>query len=272
MEATCWKLYFTTGGSWSRRPCIDLKYKELILCSVLAVIAVSASESKFNLTLRVRVVLLASTSDPHAADMGHVESEQEIVHYSSDSSKSYFGFVSRYHDPIDELHDMYIKITFCSWLSWLIDFTVVGAPPYPGFNGCFLTYANQDFFFFYGLHWWYGTPVSVNMPFNVILPLIEKLVLLMLMLIPAIWACEKSRFWRSVQCILTFSISDKDGGNGTLIKVVYCEGEALGSAWWHVRWTLDIGILYYLNLFGRSWAMNEQVTQSLMTPASPLVH
>jgi hypothetical protein len=46
-------------------------------------------------------------------------------------------------------------------------------------------------------HWSYclsGTPVSVNMLFGDILLLIEKVVLLMLMLVPAIRACEKSRF------------------------------------------------------------------------------
>ena len=36
---------------------------------------------------------------------------------------------------------------FRSWLSWVIYFTAVRAPPYPGFNGCFLTYANQDIVF-----------------------------------------------------------------------------------------------------------------------------
>jgi len=37
-------------------------------------------------------------------------------------------------------------------------------------------------------------PVSVNMLFTVVLLLIEKVVLLMLMLVPAIRACEKSQF------------------------------------------------------------------------------
>jgi hypothetical protein len=49
--------------------------------------------------------------------------------------------------------------------------------------------------FFYGPYYLYGTPVSVNILFDVVLPLIEKVVLLMLMLIPAIRACERFRFW-----------------------------------------------------------------------------
>jgi len=50
-----------------------------------------------------------------------------------------------------------------------------------------MIYAKKILFF-------YGTPVSVNMRFNVVLPLIEKVAPLMLMLVPAIRACERSRF------------------------------------------------------------------------------
>jgi len=46
----------------------------------------------------------------------------------------------------------------------------------------------------YGPYCLSGTPVSGNMLFSVILPLIEKVVLLMLMLVPAIRACEKPGF------------------------------------------------------------------------------
>jgi len=48
--------------------------------------------------------------------------------------------------------------------------------------------------FLYGPYYLSGTPVSVNILFSVILPLIEKVVLLALMLVPAIRACEISRF------------------------------------------------------------------------------
>jgi len=70
----------------------------------------------------------------------------------------------------------------------------------------------------------------VNISFNVDLPLIEEVVLLMLMLVPAIQACENTCFddWFSA---LIFSISDKDGGNTTLIKAVYRDGKSLGSGW-----------------------------------------
>ena len=74
-------------------------------------------------------------------------------------------------------------------------------------------------------------PVSVNMLFNLALPLIEKAMLLMLMLVPAIRACEKSQFKRSVQRMFILSISDRDGGNSTLMKAVYRDGKSLGSSW-----------------------------------------
>ena len=48
--------------------------------------------------------------------------------------------------------------------------------------------------FFYGPYCLSGMPVSVNMLFNFVPPLIENVVLLLLMLVPAIQACEKSRF------------------------------------------------------------------------------
>ena len=75
----------------------------------------------------------------------------------------------------------------------------------------------------------------------------------MLMLVSAIRACEKSRFWRLVQRMLIFRISDRDGGNGTLIKAMYRDGMLLGSSWWQLHWILDVGIIYYVYLFGRSW-------------------
>jgi len=48
------------------------------------VIGIAASESKFNLHSLFEWYWLASASDPHAADMGCVESEQAAVRYSSD--------------------------------------------------------------------------------------------------------------------------------------------------------------------------------------------
>jgi len=94
---------------------------------------------------------LASTSDPHAANMGRVESEQAVVHYSSDPLQPRSGFMSRHLGPSFQFHHMYVRFIFSSRLSWLIYFTVVGAPPYPGFNGCFQAYANQDIVFLWAI-------------------------------------------------------------------------------------------------------------------------
>jgi len=66
--------------------------------------------------------------------------------------------------------------------------------------------------------------------------------------------------------MLIFWISDRDGGNGTLIKVVYRDGKSLGSSLWQIRWILDIGIIYYLYLFGRSQAGNELLVSASVIP------
>ena len=90
--------------------------------------------------------------------------------------------------------------------------------------------------FWYGPWWWSWTPVGLNMLFNEDLHLNEKVVLLTLILVPPIRACEKSWFWGSVQRKLMFSISDRDGRNGTLIEVVYPNGKSLGCSWYRLRW------------------------------------
>jgi hypothetical protein len=81
-------------------------------------------------------------------------------------------------------------------LAWISSLVIIvrfnnsltyGAPPYPGFNGCFLTYANQDV-----VYTW-------------VILLIWDALLLMLMLVPAFRAY-------------------RHGGNSTLIKLVYGEG------------------------------------------------
>ena len=80
--------------------------------------------------------------------MGRVESEQVVVHYPSDPL---LGPGFRHIGPIYEFRYMYVGLRFRSRLSWLIYFTVVGAPPYPGFSGCFLTYVNQDIVFLWAI-------------------------------------------------------------------------------------------------------------------------
>ena len=83
--------------------------------------------------------------------MGHLESEQVVVQYSSDPLHPCLGFMSRHLGPSFQFHHMYVGFIFGSRLSWLIYFTVVGAPPYPGFNGCFQTSANQDIVFLWAI-------------------------------------------------------------------------------------------------------------------------
>jgi hypothetical protein len=57
------------------------------------IIGISASESKFNLHSLFEWYSLASNSDPHAADMGRVESEPAVVHYSSNPLHPFWASV-----------------------------------------------------------------------------------------------------------------------------------------------------------------------------------
>ena len=107
---------------------------------------------------------------------------------------------------------------------------VVGPPPYPGLNGCFLTHANQDIVFIWAiLIIWDARKCEYAI--QCVHPLIEKAVLLMLMLVPAIQACAKSLFCQSIQRLLIFSISDRDGEKSDLTKAVYRDGKSMGSPW-----------------------------------------
>jgi hypothetical protein len=73
-----------------------------------------------------------------------VESEQAVVHHPSDPLQLLVGFGFHHLGPIYEFHHVYVGLALVSWLSWVIYFTVVGSPPYPEFNGCFLTSDNQE--------------------------------------------------------------------------------------------------------------------------------
>ena len=69
----------------------------------------------------------------------------------------------------------------------MIHFMVVGAPPYPGYRGCFVTNGNQDMVFIWALLIiWDGRKYK----YIVQRPSDGKVVLLMLMLVPAVQSCE----------------------------------------------------------------------------------
>ena len=117
-EATCWKLCFATGGSYiwpipastqSRRNSFCVQY--LWSLGSLHQRASSTLHSLFGW------YWLASNSDPHAADMGRVESEQAVVHYFSDSFQRSVDSRSRHLTPIFQIRHMYVGFTFRSWLS-----------------------------------------------------------------------------------------------------------------------------------------------------------
>ena len=114
----------------------------------------------------------------------------------------------RFDKSITCTSDLHFVLDFPGWF-WLIYFTVVGAPPYPGFNGCLMTSANQDIGFLWAilLIWdarkceyaiqchcssdWKGSVANAHVgtchPFLWEIPVLT-------------W------FWWLVQCILIFSI------------------------------------------------------------------
>ena len=133
---------------------------------------------------------------------------------------------------------------------------VVGALPYPGFKGCFIMYTSQNIMFIWVLllAWdackckyivkcpssdWRGSIVNVH-----------------------VGTCHPSMWEILVLKIslaqLMFSNLDQDGGNTSLMTVVYHDGKSL-LFFFLVKAPLnvDIGVIYYLYLFGRSCAWNE---------------
>jgi len=66
------------------------------------VIGLAASEGTFDLHPLFQVVLITvlHPSDPHATDMGRVESKPTFVHYSFDTVQPLLGFGSRHRGPI----------------------------------------------------------------------------------------------------------------------------------------------------------------------------
>ena len=143
----------------------------------------------------------------------------------------------------------------CSFFTfWMIYGTVVGAPPYPGFKGCFVMHASQDIVFLWVLLlvWdahrckyiikcpssdWRGSIVDAHGGTYH----------------PSMWVVLVLKIGSAH---LIFSMLDKKGGNSSLMAVVYRDGKCLFFVL-TARLNLDVGIIYYLYLFGRFRAGNE---------------
>ena len=93
------------------------------------------------------------------------------------------------------------KLDFhCLSESWLIYFLEDGAPPYPGFKGCFLTRANPNIVFLWAiLLVWDARKFSICYSMPSLHWLKMYSVLLILILVPAIQMCEQLWFWQSVR-------------------------------------------------------------------------
>jgi len=136
----------------------------------------------------------------------------------------------------------------------MIYFMVVVAPPYTGFNGCSsVTYGNQDMFLVLWalvIIWdsrkcecivqrpssdWEGSIVDAHI------------------------GARHSSMWAilvlKIDSAYISSILDRDGGNASLTTMVYRDGKPLFFFFLlAARLNLDIGVVYYLYLFGRSCA------------------
>ena len=114
-----------------------------------------------------------------------------------------------------------------SW--WMVYCMVVGAPPYPGFKGCFITYASQNIMFIWVLllAWdarkckyivkcpssdWRGSIVNAHV--GTCHPSVWEILVLKISLAQ-----------------LMFSNLDQDGGNTSLMTVVYRDGKPVLFCW-----------------------------------------
>ena len=143
----------------------------------------------------------------------------------------------------------------CSFmLFWMIYCMVVAPLPYPGYKGCFPMHASQDDVFIWVLllvwdsrKWkcivwcpssnWKASIVDAH-----------------------VGTCHPSMWIILIFQIgfahFIFSISDQDGGNSSLMTVVYHDGKSLLFCCWGSA-KFRLGVIYYLYLFSRSCAGNE---------------
>ena len=80
-ETTCWKLTYASGGS-SNRP--TQRRRNSFCVQYLWSLGSLHQRASSTLHSLFGWYWLASTSDSHVANMGHVESEQAVIYYSSD--------------------------------------------------------------------------------------------------------------------------------------------------------------------------------------------
>ena len=134
---------------------------------------------------------------------------------------------------------------------------LVGAPPYPDFTGCFGMHLNQDIIFLWALLIFWDArkyKYSIQISISILLWLKRSSVLLMLMLVPAIQACEQSWDRFSTSHILDFRprwgqhLPNDSGLSRRQVAITLPVTAPLN---------LYIGVIYYLYLFGRSCARNE---------------
>ena len=109
--------------------------------------------------------------------------------------------------------------------------------------------------FFCGPYWYSGMLVSVKVPFH-FPPLIEKITSVVDTHVdschPSMWAILVSTVSSSRFILL---ILGRNGARNTsLTTVVYRDGKSLHFSWLQAPLNVDIGIIYYLYLFGRSCA------------------
>ena len=164
--------------------------------------------------------------------MDRVESEPATVDYSSNFLRPCLGFLFGVSWQISQVQFMWV-LRMLSLAISLIYCGVVGDPPYLGFKSCLLVHVDGDISLLWALLIaWDTCRCKYSLPS---LSSDSKTVMMILMLVPAVQACKQSWFWRGASMHLIFSTSDRSGGNGSLTKAVYRDGNTLVSNWWRIR-------------------------------------
>ena len=147
----------------------------------------------------------------------------------------------------------------------MIYFMVVGAPPYPEFMGCSMIPLNRNMI----LVLWTLVIIWEACKYKCVVqcPSSDW----KYSIVDAhVGACHPSMWAILVLKIgsahIIFSILDRGGGSTSLVKVVYRDGKSLLFLSMATRLNLDIGVVYYLYLLGRSCAENESVNHSWCRP------
>jgi len=191
-KTACRKVYYVTGGSWNWPTPYWHEPEGILFCfPVMMEIGLAASESKFDLHSLSRVVLTSAKqcSSCYGHGPSGIRTSVSLLFFQFSTSPFgvQFSWPSAYTSTPWHVTNQIAILTI-----WLIYLALVGDPPYPGFNGCFLMH---HFTQYLALSWVLLIVWDTRKSFAFqSLSSDSMAVMMMMILVPAVRACKRSWF------------------------------------------------------------------------------